>query len=48
MWFLVEYVWFLVVWSADWSLSGGSAPLVVRSIDHFCMVFGPGFLYKLG
>jgi hypothetical protein len=26
----------------------GSAPLVVRSIDQSCMVFGPGFPYKLG
>jgi hypothetical protein len=25
----------------------GSAPLVVRSVDQSCMVFGPGFPYKL-
>jgi hypothetical protein len=37
----------LVVWFADRSRSGFSAPLVVRSIKS-CMVFGPYFPYKLG
>jgi hypothetical protein len=38
----------LVVWFADRSRSGSSAPFVVRSIDQCCAVFGPGFPYKLG
>jgi hypothetical protein len=38
----------LVVWSADRSRSGFSAPLVVQSNDKRCMVFELGFPYKLG
>jgi hypothetical protein len=38
----------LVVWSVDRSRSGFSAHLVVWSIDQSCMVFRPGFPYKLG